>query len=288
MRLNEIKDIRRGADVTQHYPEINPLKDRVGGGQDATAFKHPTNPGSILKISKPLNRYNRNPHVDLAKTFMKYPNNPFFPKIYQADFIDDLDADLISLPAPKPSRVGDREEYFLIEMEKLHPMDSDKLIHMVPQLLRQIGVPENYVARFAGSRYDPKKGVQQVPRKVGMKDVSDITKPSDEREYEMQIRNLFTTIFKNKDELQKVAARSKNQQFKEAVSVLMKLSKSYDLDLHRHTDNMMFRLTPHGPQLVLIDPFWGMSDITKKELDDLMMRELVDQEAENEPNWWEK
>ena len=50
----------------------------------------------------------------------------------------------------------------------------------------------------------------------------------------------------------KLASQTSNEQFKEALEVLAKISRSYDL----HAGNWMIRPTSTGPQLVILDPVY--------------------------------
>lgn len=47
----------------------------------------------------------------------------------------------------------------------------------------------------------------------------------------------------------------KSESLKNAIEALVKISKESDFSLDIHEDNIMFRRTPHGPQLVISDPF---------------------------------
>lgn len=56
----------------------------------------------------------------------------------------------------------------------------------------------------------------------------------------------------------KLMATTKNPQLKDAMTLLEPYIKKFGQDLH--TGNIMVRLTGHGPQLVIIDPYTISSD----------------------------
>lgn len=59
--------------------------------------------------------------------------------------------------------------------------------------------------------------------------------------------------FKNPENRKKIAQKSKNPKFNEAMKLLEPYIEKYGQDLHG--GNIMVRLTGHGPQLVIIDPY---------------------------------
>ena len=59
--------------------------------------------------------------------------------------------------------------------------------------------------------------------------------------------------FKDPENRKKIVQHSKNPQFKQAMKLLEPYIQKYGQDLHG--GNIMVRLTGHGPQLVIIDPF---------------------------------
>ena len=59
--------------------------------------------------------------------------------------------------------------------------------------------------------------------------------------------------FRDSDNRKRVAQESNNPQFVEAMTLLEPYFVKYGQDMHR--GNIMVRLTGHGPQLVIIDPY---------------------------------
>lgn len=114
---------------------------------------------------------------------------------------------------------GKKRILLVVQMERLHELDDKHLIDALPHIMRQIGVdlPEE--------RYQNQIG------------------------YVVDIANLFSTS-KGRAKLKRA---SKSPQFVEAMNVLESDLQHYGSDLHGA--NFMLRLTGHGPQLVIIDPF---------------------------------
>jgi hypothetical protein len=112
----------------------------------------------------------------------------------------------------------DAMEYFImVQIEKLIPFSQKNIEDIIPALFKQIGINDDEEWNF-----------KQI------------------RDYKYAFIGADTAF------LQKTAARSKNPKFKEAIELLVPYFKQHGMDLHH--GNMMIRLTPHGPQLVLTDP----------------------------------
>jgi hypothetical protein len=108
-------------------------------------------------------------------------------------------------------------EYFMmVQIEKLTPISQKNIYDILPSIFKQIGVNPTK------EKYDD--------------------------------NDIYTQALLDMDvsELKELSTRSKNPKFKEAINLLAPYITRYGNDLH--DENLMIRLTPHGPQLVITDP----------------------------------
>lgn len=256
MRLTEIKTLSK---VAQYQPKFDPSTE-IGSGTGAKAFYHPTHQNSIIKFIDGQKKESQ-VHFELTEFFLKHSDNPFFPKIYNTKKIpyykhsphmrDKIKNSNPSEPFHKVwARMNPDETYtgLIIEMEKLHPVTGRNIEHMLPHILHQLGIPEDTPGE---------KSEYNVTLKTLMKPN---LKYRNRDDYLDHLKKILLTGFKDQQSLDNLAKVSKNDKFKEAVDALKQLSHKYEYDFHRHFGNMMFRLTSVGPQLVLIDPFWGLKN----------------------------
>lgn len=118
----------------------------------------------------------------------------------------------------------------IIQMEKLVPLTSSKIKDTAVQLFKQLG--------FGKWEND----IYELP---------------------LELEKLIFSATHN--QLETFLDKSRNPKFKEAVQVIVPYIKKQDAgDLH--VGNWMLRLTGHGPQLVIIDPFAPMTFLNYDEL----------------------
>lgn len=206
MRIHEILVERK---MIGHIPMVDSPGQAVPGkkakpigiGAQASAYELPNQPGSIIKYVQVENL--KDAHLKFTNLILAHQDNPFFPRIYNAKLIRNLDSS------------GDEEynEYQLIvQMEKLKHLNTEELDGKL--FLGQLGFPKD--ERFG---------------------------------YDLEI---LMNNFNGPKSRKKLAARTKNPKFKEALELLEPYFKYYGSDLH--DDNVMARLTSIGPQLVIVDP----------------------------------
>lgn len=197
---------------------IEPPKTKeLGRGIDASAFDHPTRPGSVIKIVRDISNPEKHPQVVFTNLAIENKHNPFFPKIYQAKLMP----------------IGKRYE-MVIEMEKLHPITGKNIRHMIPHIFEQLGIDPKNIKKIVGAGITSPKY-----------DTDEKIKDKADDEF---ARNINT--WRSRERMMKY---SQNPEFKEALNILKQWENNFHYDLH--AGNWMFRLTSVGPNLVLLDPF---------------------------------
>ena len=229
-------EVKRGTRSSSDFP-AKPKTKRLGGGMEAEVFDHPTRPGSVIKIIKsdkpiPGVPIRPNAQMETIELFMQHQKNPFIPRIYQAKHVS----------------VKGGGEWMYVEMEKLYPFTKKNIRHMIPSTLKQIGVDQQNIDGLI------KLGVnkEETPEMPGEWSIKAWSK---DHEIWAIIIDAFQEIFNDPMKLVQLSNNAKNKQFKDAVQILLNLIHKYNLDLH--PGNLMYRLTSIGPQLVLLDPFYG-------------------------------
>ena len=174
----------------------------IGQGVEADVFASSA-PNTVVKI---ISRFNDSlGYLPFLKAIIKHQDNPFFPKIHKIRIYTD--------PGPH------HQQTLVVKMEKLIPLQHERIADLGPSLFKQIGV-------------DPDK--------------VDALNPYSN----------FRLLLTNKRYRDEIAALAKNPKFEEAMYVLSPLFNRYGSDLH--AENWMVRLTGSGPQLVITDPFYGV------------------------------
>lgn len=213
----------------------------IGQGADATVYHTGqgvvTRTAAISTLDDPYLTF-------LKKVAIPNQNNPFFARIYNAKLYENADwkpsDDYDDYYNDAESRRGiyndpdEGKKYGLVvQMEKLVPMQHEKLKDVLPHVFRQMGVTEQLF-------------------KDTMAAVPDDIKKYPKGQVSSQMITLFAKAIVNEDILRMLASKAENPQFVKAVKALQ-IGVKFGLDLHHN--NAMFRLTPHGPQLVIIDPY---------------------------------
>ncbi len=102
----------------------------MGSGIQGTAYKHPNIPNTVIKTAEIYNP-NNDGYMSFVKLALKHQDNPFFPKIYKA-VLRELN---IKLSSPYQAKYE-----LVVQMERLHKLDSDELVDITPQLFQQLGL----------------------------------------------------------------------------------------------------------------------------------------------------
>lgn len=192
----------------------------IGSGVQARAYH--TGTGMVTKVAVLDEDLGLNdPAVKFLDLILQHQDNPFFPKIYHARVYRDKE--------------GAADPILIVQMEKLTPLTDEKIVDAASGLLDQLGIGTKEMSPAF------KKHVSQY----GKPTANVLTKTS-------ALKQKLQGAFQEKD-ITKLASRSKNPQFREAIKVLAPAMLKYGVDLHH--GNWMVRLTGAGPQLVIIDPF---------------------------------
>jgi hypothetical protein len=222
MRLQELfekSDISEATPINFKGRTFLPISgDLAGEGVQARVYH--TGQGMVTKIAA-FERM-EDPTITFLKLVLENQDNPFFPRIYHARIYKD--------------KTGERDHMLLIiQMEKLTSLLSPKIRDAAAALFKQLGIELT-------KKQQDNLDVLTNPKMVANRHVSMLASNIDDIYFDVDDR----TLDKN---LQK----SKNPKFNEAVKLLYPYVEFGMSDLH--ANNWMVRLTPHGPQLVIIDPF---------------------------------
>jgi hypothetical protein len=215
--LNEGIDISKETPVSFKGRKRFPVSgDLVGSGQQARVYH--TGQGVVTKVAS-IGDMNDST-MKFLDIILKHQDNPFFPKIYHARVYKDKDQKVNNLT-------------LLIQMEKLTPLTSDKIQDVAVQMLDQLGLElSDYQERLIRA-----------------------TAPEEKQRYRLQMLSRNVDVFFDAPEYKRDEwlQSSKNPKFGEAIKLISPYINRGISDLH--SGNWMMRLTGHGPQLVIIDPF---------------------------------
>jgi hypothetical protein len=220
----------------KQYPVKTPqqLKDdprvgkKIGMGSFGAAYVDNTNSANVIKIGRQLS--GTNPEKDGFLVYINKIKNmkvPVFPQIHYMQIYQYDD---------KHPMLDDGEEKinwcYEIGMERLYGAESlskEEWLH----LLRQLYYPHD-VSRL--EEYDKNELMNTYASKLQILVYYKFIEISDDN---------YNTI---KIPLNEIG----DQYLRIAVRAIRGLQKRFNLDLH--SGNFMFRKTPYGPQLVIIDP----------------------------------
>lgn len=133
MKLHELfeKDIRltRGATSAQFTKTKQASRGlkHLGGGVQGEAYELPSIPGTVIKTAKVRNP-DKDGYVTFVKLALEHQDNPFFPKIYNA-ILRELTVSESGYPFE-----------LIVQMEKLHRMQTQELVDVVPHLFKRLGI----------------------------------------------------------------------------------------------------------------------------------------------------
>jgi len=229
MKLHEILiervDLSRSTPIDFRGQQWIPVSgDMAGEGVQARVYK--TGLGMVTKVAvldEDLGM--RDPAVKFLRIILQHQDNPFFPKIYHARVYRDKE--------------GVLDPVLLVQMEKLMPLNNERIRDAVSGLFDQLGIGikdlnPKMVQHFK-QNYDPSTA-NYMQRATALK------------------QKIMQAAFNDDPKaIARLGSRSKNPQFREAMKILAPAFASEGSDLHH--GNWMVRLTGAGPQLVIVDPF---------------------------------
>lgn len=204
----------------------------------------------VADLNSPSDAY-----INFIRDALQNQNNPFFPRIYNAKLYDQDAADPQDAgKRPKSGRVppGLRGYTLIVEMEKLLPLNHPKIIHALPHTIENIlasaGIEiDEFVHRFMNldieaEMADDNLTADQIEDQIHQRMTNAAVKAF------FQLSDWLT----DPEDIQKFIEYTENEQLKQALKALARLFEKHQVDLN--VDNMMFRLTSTGPQLVITDP----------------------------------
>lgn len=203
------------------FPKGGDDKSYIASGAQARVYLPPSlkNTNSIVKVANiRANNVRNDGYVQFINEVLNRPNNPFFPRIYSAKIYED-----------KQGR-----SYFVVVMEKLHPVKRGNLREAAAALFQQLGITLDEIKKFRerqgrDTEIDSDYSVPDLSFDVGR-------------------------MFANPGFVEYLLKQSNNEYFHEAMNVVEKVTQGSGIRIDLHTENWMVRLTGHGPQLVMIDP----------------------------------
>ena len=238
--------------VKQH-PDIEDKNKKLGFGFEAKVYADKTG-GTVIKevpISGDVEDSATYQYIDKV---MSNQDNPFLPRIYNAKLYTH-------------HAMGKKK--LVVQMERLTDFNSEKVAHLLPQLLAQLGISEFDVGR--GSR----EHIQQM-RSGSQPEENDFdTAEQQERDQKVkrsqtlgELGDVLWQRFRTPAGRIKLMQGTDNAQLKSAIKVthdiLQKGADKTDKDTimkaDLHDSNIMVRLTSHGPQLVITDPVVTFQD----------------------------
>lgn len=224
-KIKSVKSSARGrAKPSNPHMRIDASNNakQLGRGMFASVYERPSRPGTVVKLAR-VNDKNKDGYYSyINKVAKAAESNPFLPRIYSAKFIED--------------KRNEGQGYFAVEMEKLHPLSS-----MDDNMLIAIG--NNIWPKFEQH--------VQLLLKMFRGEVDDdgrLITPHEHIQHALAdiINDLIHGI-----NIPDVNNRKLNQALDYINQILAADPKLFG-DVHH--ENVMVRLTPAGPQLVITDP----------------------------------
>lgn len=179
---------------------------QIGRGRQARVYEFPNRPGSVIKHVSIDPDVKEDPHANFINLALIHQDNPFFPKIYNAKIYVNKNKIGMSL---------------IVQMEKLHPIDSDTLSEVGASLLASLGIGPDSV------EFD-QHGIQNID-------------------------NRLWQAFESSTRRMELAENTKNPHLAKAIYAIEPLFRKFHNDIS--SQNLMLRLTSAGPHLVFTDPF---------------------------------
>lgn len=201
-------------------------KNYIGRGSQSKVYKHPSELNTVIKIVDVNKVHNLDEYESMISLFIN-DRNPFFPIIYEVYEIRD-------------------EDKLVIVMEKLHRLNIKKMsITHKQYFLNVLGISRDQIIADYVEESLPNASPEQ--KEEFEEELKHITKGS----HLNKIIDFFINqLFEGNVWLENVKHYSDNPEFVKAAHKINKFKGSLDLK----SDNLMFRLTGVGPQLVFSDP----------------------------------
>lgn len=202
-----------------YYTKSRTKMTQAGGGKYSHVYELPKEVNSVVKVARhPADDIKRDGYYNYIKTVMAM-DNPYFPKV------DEI----------KRFKSPDGKEFFSVRMEKLNNMAqlSTKEIQAFYSRAFTRPVSDEEVVTMT----------KQIVSPMRRKEAGD-------KVWVLAMTEFIENCVEDPDEAKKIA----DPQLKQAVDVLrMFMKHGYMGDIH--PENIMFRRTPYGAQLVFTDPF---------------------------------
>lgn len=238
MRLYEIssltidqfipKQSSSSEDIGKEFGQKN--QEEIGSGMFATAFSTPEEPGTVRKIVGPIDDLKKDAYFKYIEIMAKNDRmsaNPYFPKIfdiqvrrfYRKDFTGKVNLGV--------------KYMYAVDMERLLRFDS-------------LSQEE---ARVLGNKMfnDFERQTKPIRYKAGSGD------RSEPRNYFEGLESMITIVLDDWFR-SRLTTAIKDSRFKQAVMLIMKLEKDDNIAMDIHSENIMLRRGPGGPQIVITDP----------------------------------
>jgi len=221
----------------QQYPTKTPeqlvqepdVGNQLGMGSFGTVYKDTTNSANVIKIGNKL--AGNKPEKDGFLAYMNKIKNLKLPVFPQINYIH-----IYQYPNPKKTLEDDGVEKFKycfkMGMERLHPASSlskEEWVHIINKLTY------------------PHK-IQDL-EEMNEKNLADTL----DSKLSVAVHYGFLDFANEEDKRIKIKIKDiEDQYLRIAISAISSLRTKFDVDLH--SENFMFRRTPYGPQIVIIDP----------------------------------
>lgn len=202
-------------------------RSNQAGETGAEGSAYHDGPGTVTKIAKIKSL--ESPYLTfLRDVVLKHQDNLFFPKIYHAKLY-------------KTPQQMDHDYGLILQMEKLASFESDKLKETMPHLFDQLGIRDRHqlVQHIEGENRGGSK------RFKGLWQNDPIQALANSIHLALESPTIARILMKE----------TTNPQFSEALKATVPYTHSKKFGGDLHGGNLMVRLTGHGPQLVIIDPF---------------------------------
>ena len=239
-RTSNIKHVT----VKQH-PDIGERNKEIGDGFEAKVYADKSG-GTVIKEVPIKGKIEDSATYQYIDKVMSNQDNPFLPRIYNAKLYTHH-----TMGAKK----------LVIQMERLTEFNSEKVAHLLPQLLAQLGIDDSDVgqtsrehAQRMRSGSQPEENDYDTPEQIAR----------DQRISRSQALGDYGDVlwkqFRTPEGRIKLIQATDNAQLKLALKVSHDILKKgaaspgMEMKADLHDSNIMVRLTPHGPQLVITDP----------------------------------
>lgn len=253
MKVYELLNERQ-SNITVHkvktLPTMKNISDRKrGSGIDAEVYNAKDANSVIKEYDFRHNGDTSNPVYLYIDAIMSHEGNPFLPKIYNA----------------KLYKTEEGFERFIVQMEKLTQFGGENVEHILPQLLKQMGISiDDISTKYGDQGLVHARKITDVERShsVDKEDIDARTREERGRQdMNWELGRIMSTLFNTEEGRRKLMDDATNPELKEAIKIshdiIKQGSESFGIRGDLHENNIMIRFTSVGPQLVLVDPVVG-------------------------------